>query len=135
MGYRSKFTGEQIDALLEKAGQGGGIPNYEIDGDTSPLYCLIEGELAEKIYNGDALKASEAESFFEKMNNAWLTLIKFPDSPLLLVYNLVGFDTDLTFFSIGNAGIDTSGELWGSIITFTKNGSVYELSTNYYPAE
>ena len=24
MGYRSKFTGEQIDALLEKAGQGGG---------------------------------------------------------------------------------------------------------------
>jgi hypothetical protein len=24
MGYTSKFTGEQIDALLEKAGQGGG---------------------------------------------------------------------------------------------------------------
>lgn len=134
MGYKSKFTGEQIDALLEKAGQGGGIPNYEIDGDTLPLYCLIEGELAEKIYNGDNLKVSEAESLFEKIDNAWVTLIKFPDSPLL-VYEIVRFDTPLTFFSIGNSDIDDSGELWGSIITFTKNGSVYELSTNYYPAE
>lgn len=134
MGYRSKFTGEQIDALLEKAGQGGGIPNYEIDGDTSQLYCLIEGELAEKIYNGDDLTISEAESLFEKMDNVWVILIKFPDSPIL-EYKIVGFDIPLTFFSIGNSGIDTSGELWGSIITFTKNGSVYELSTNYYPEE
>lgn len=134
MGYRSKFTGEQIDALLEKAGQGGGIPNYEIDGDTLQLYCLIEGELAEKIYNGDALKASEAESLIEKIENAWVTLIKFPDNPLR-VYNRVALESNLKYFSIGNSGIDTSGELWGSIITFTKNGSVYELSTNYYPAE
>ena len=29
MGYTSKFTGEQIDALLDKAGQGGGTSTIE----------------------------------------------------------------------------------------------------------
>lgn len=121
------------------SGGGGGIPNYEINGDVLPLYYLIEGGLAEKIYNGifngDALKVSEAESFFEKMNNAWVTLIKFPDIPQLLKFDLISFDSNLRYFSIGFSSIDSEENLNGLITTFTKDGDSYNTLTNYYPIE
>lgn len=54
MGYKSKFTGEQIDALLEKAGQGGGgsasaVEYLDVSGiDSMVTFALLQFALARK---------------------------------------------------------------------------------------
>lgn len=69
------------------------------------------------------------------MNNAWVTLIKFPDVSQLYKFDLLRFNSNLSYFSIGFSDIDSEENLNGLITTFTKDGDSYNTLTNYYPAE
>lgn len=135
----SYLNSVKVKTNVAQSGGGSGVPNYEIDGESRPLYYFLEGELAEKIFNSEPLTISEAESLYEKASNARIVLLKFAVSPMILSHDVVlvkrSSSNELLSFRFGGGSIDSKGSLHGDIIEFAKNDNMFEVKMTFYPTE